>query len=79
MQTIGAFEAKTHFSSLLEKVQNGEHIVITKHGMPVAQLIPISKVNKSDLRRTIAAIKKFNSLHSLGELDWKTLRDEGRR
>jgi prevent-host-death family protein len=43
MHTVGAFEAKTHFSALLEKVEQGERVVITKHGRPVARLIPINE------------------------------------
>ena len=38
--TVGAFEAKTHFSSLLEKAQRGTVIVVTRRGKPVAQLGP---------------------------------------
>lgn len=40
MQSIGAFEAKTHFSELLVKVGHGESIIITKHGEEVAMLVP---------------------------------------
>ena len=39
-ETIGAFEAKTHFSRLLEKAQQGTIIVVTRRGKPVAQLGP---------------------------------------
>ena len=39
-ETIGAFEAKTHFSSLLEKAHQGAVIVVTRRGKPVAQLGP---------------------------------------
>ncbi|MGB4325619.1 MAG: type II toxin-antitoxin system prevent-host-death family antitoxin [Candidatus Nanopelagicales bacterium] len=38
--TVGAFEAKTHLSELLQRVEHGEHITITKHGRVVARLIP---------------------------------------
>ncbi|GHV75564.1 antitoxin [Spirochaetia bacterium] len=38
--TIGAFEAKTHFSELINEVQNGSDYVITKRGKPVAKVIP---------------------------------------
>ena len=40
---VGAYEAKTHFSALLEKVEAGEEVTITKHGTPVARLVPIKK------------------------------------
>ena len=39
MKTITAFEAKTKFGELLERVQNGEEIVITRHQKPVARLV----------------------------------------
>jgi prevent-host-death family protein len=39
-QQIGAFEAKTHFSRILEKAESGEDFVITKRGKPVAKIIP---------------------------------------
>jgi prevent-host-death family protein len=40
--TVGAFEAKTHLSALLERAEKGESITITKHGRPVARLVPVS-------------------------------------
>lgn len=45
-QTIGAFEAKTHLSELLEKVRRGARFVITKNGKEVAELKPVTKVKK---------------------------------
>jgi len=41
--TVGAFEAKTRLSDLLQKVEAGERVTITKHGRPVANLVPISE------------------------------------
>lgn len=43
MSEVGAFEAKTHLPKLLERVRQGERFVITKHGPPVAELIPLSR------------------------------------
>ena len=40
VKTVGAFEAKTHLSQLLDAVEAGERIVITRHGRPVAELSP---------------------------------------
>ncbi len=39
--TVGAFEAKTHLSELLARVEAGEQVTITKHGRPVARLVPV--------------------------------------
>ena len=43
METIGAFDAKTHLSALLERVAKGERITITRHGVPVAMLVPVQE------------------------------------
>ena len=42
MDTIGAYEAKTHLPSLLERVARGESLTITRHGKPVACLVPVA-------------------------------------
>ncbi|MDO8953812.1 MAG: type II toxin-antitoxin system Phd/YefM family antitoxin [Gammaproteobacteria bacterium] len=44
MLTVGSFEAKTHLSQLLEQVELGEEILITRHGHPIAKLVPIEPV-----------------------------------
>ena len=42
MEMIGAYEAQTHLSQLLDRVARGERLTITRHGKPVAQLIPVA-------------------------------------
>ena len=42
MEMIGAYEAKTHLPQLLDRVARGERLTITRHGKPVAQLIPVA-------------------------------------
>jgi prevent-host-death family protein len=78
MQTVGAFEAKTHFSALLNKVEKGEQIVITKHGRIVARLIPATASSHLRIKQAISELKALSQMHHLA-LDWKKLRDEGRR
>ncbi len=46
MGTVGAFEAKTHLSELLDRVSKGETITITRHGVPAALLIPVGEAEK---------------------------------
>lgn len=41
--TVGAFEAKTHLSALLQRVEAGEQITITKHGRAIARLVPVTE------------------------------------
>lgn len=78
MQTVGAFEAKTHFSALLDKVEKGEQIVITKHGRVVAKLVPATAANQLRIQQAISALKNLIHGHKLKD-DWKKLRDQGRR
>lgn len=78
--TIGAYEAKTHLSELLEKVEGGQEIVITKHGMAVARLVPVKK--KASAEERVAAIERIQELAaglSLGRLKINDLITEGRR
>jgi prevent-host-death family protein len=79
MITVGAFDAKTHLSTLLERVASGEHVVITKHGKPVARLIPESAAKRADMDDTIARLKAARDGIRLGDIPWKDLRDTGRR
>lgn len=78
MRAIGAFDAKTHFSSLLEQVEKGEQIIITKHGRAVAKLIPAEIVAKEDIHNAIEELKEFSKKHKLRG-NWKAFRDEGRK
>ena len=78
--TVGAYEAKTHLSELLEKVEAGEEITITKHGAPVAKLVPVKKEARPEERvAAIDRIQKLASGLSLGRLKVKDLIREGRR
>jgi prevent-host-death family protein len=51
--SVGAFEAKTHFSNLLDRVEHGDRIVITRHGREVAVLSPIEKRDTRNLSKII--------------------------
>lgn len=78
--TVGAYDAKTHFSELLEKVAAGEEITITRHGTPVARLVPVKKKYTPDERRAaIERIKKLSAGLSLGGLKIRDLINEGRK
>jgi prevent-host-death family protein len=78
MITVGACEAKTHLSALLDKFAAGEEVVITRHGKAVARLIPAEDADRGDVNAVIARLKTLRAGTVLGA-DWKRLRDEGRR
>jgi prevent-host-death family protein len=78
--TVGAYDAKTHFSELLEKVEAGEEITITKHGRPVARMVPVKRTySPAERREAIERIKKLSQGLSLGGLKIRDLINEGRR
>lgn len=79
MIEVGAFEAKTHLSSLLDRVVQGEEVVITRRGVPVARLVAAGEAQRVAAERVIEGIRSLRSGLKLGGLDWKKLRDEGRR
>ena len=78
--TVGAYQAKTHLSELLERVEAGDEITITKHGSPVAKLVPANKQSSADERTAaIQRIRTLSSGLSLGGLKVKDLIRQGRR
>ena len=79
MQSVGAYEAKTTLSKLLERVHKGETINITKHGVTVAVLQPPSMARKYDPRQAVEALRQFRSKHTLKGIPLKKMIEEGRR
>ncbi len=79
MSEVGVFEAKTHLPKLLERVQKGERFVITKHGNPVAELIPFRKRSPDKIRAAIENLKAFQKTHSLGGPSVREMIKEGRK
>ncbi len=79
MITIGAFEAKTHLPNLLKKVRQGENIIITKHGYPVAKLAPLEKKSTDDIKEKIKQLIDFRQGKRLGNLKIREMINEGRR
>ena len=79
MQTIQASEAKTHFLRLLDEVERGETVIITRHGKPVARVIPetaIDSARKARAAASILDIRQRTKPVSLREI--LSARDEGR-
>ena len=79
MKTVGTFEAKTHLSTLLEQVERGEEITISRHGKAVARLVPVGAVSRARLEDAVARLKAFREGRRLGDLSAKALIEEGRR
>jgi prevent-host-death family protein len=75
---IGAYEAKTHLPALLERVARGEEFTITKHGRPIARLVPVERTGPDRRREAIERLKLFREGQTL-DVPLKELIGEGRR
>ena len=82
MREVGAFEAKNKLGQLLDQVERGEEIVITRHGKQVARLVPPRQVvNRDRARAAIRRIRERGEKLKLGPFEWtewKSYRDQGR-
>ena len=84
MAKVTAFEAKTRFGELLERVARGEEVVITRHDKPVARLVPEGALRIEDIRRSIQGLRDLQqrirrrSKARLSDRDVRSAIDEGR-
>jgi prevent-host-death family protein len=82
MREIGAFEAKNKLGQLLDLVEQGEEITITRHGKEVARLVPPRPArNREQARAALQRMRERAQHNKFGRFDWdewKTYRDEGR-
>lgn len=77
MLEVGAYEAKTNLSRLLERVEGGERITLTRHGRPVAMLVPVEE--KRPPEDVVRDLKEFRRGRNLGGLSVRDMVEEGRR
>jgi len=80
-QSIGAFEAKTHFSQIIEKAERGEDFVITRRGKPVAKIIPFEQKKEMTWVEALEEFRKFRKLYrgEPGSFNIREAIEEGRR
>ncbi|HET6237017.1 MAG TPA: type II toxin-antitoxin system prevent-host-death family antitoxin [Acetobacteraceae bacterium] len=81
--SVGAYEAKVKLSELLDKVEHGEQVVITRHGKPIARLVP---EGGHDVAKAMAAVEGLLAIGKelaaqgvrVTQDDIRAMRDEGR-
>ena len=78
MREVGVYDVKTHLARLLAEVEAGETITITRHGKPVARLVPVGARRRSPAE-AVAAIREFSKTHTLGGISPRELINEGRK
>ena len=80
MASIGAFEAKTHLSDLLDRVARGEKITITRHGVPAALLVPVEeKEAKLSHGEIVEGMRALRKRVKRGKMSVREMVKEGRR
>ena len=80
MDSVGAFEAKTHLSDLLDRVIQGETITITRHGVPAAMLVPVEETGSKPTHQEV--VEGMRALRKRIKPDSMSVREmvhEGRR
>ena len=79
MDEVGAFETKNKLSALLERVERGEEILITRRGKPIAKLVPATpRAGPAAAREAAERILERSRSATLGELEIEDLIAEGR-
>jgi len=78
MREITAFEAKNKLGTVLDWVESGEEVLITRHGKTVARMVPARPADRDGARKAAANIRKRSVGVVLGDLEIDDLIDEGR-
>ena len=73
MESVGAFEAKSHLSALLDRVAKGERITITRHGVPAALLVPVVEAPAKLAHHEI--VEKMRALRAQVKPDEMSIRE----
>jgi prevent-host-death family protein len=79
MERIGIYDARSKLSELIERVQSGEEVVLTRHGEPVARLVPEKRRQKRSRAATVARIRALARKLDIRDIDIRKLIEEGRR
>ena len=80
METIGAFEAKTHLAALLDRVAKGEKITITRHGIPTAVLVPVAETEaRLSHKEIVEGMRELRKRVKPGKMSVREMVNEGRR
>ena len=79
MRTIGSYELKTHLSKILDEVEHGQTVVVTRHGKPIARISPSIEGSKERTRAAIKGLREFPRTRLPKGITVRSLIDEGRR
>lgn len=79
MITVGSYDAKTHLAELLDKVEAGEQVTITRHRRAVARMVPVNPARQQPVSDAIKTMRAFRQGHKLGKASLREMIEDGRR
>jgi prevent-host-death family protein len=80
MREIQASEAKARLPSLLDAVERGETVIITRHGKPIARIVPEADLRQAEFHRVISEIEEFRrTMPSISLEELLSARHEGHK
>ena len=79
MERIGIYDARARLSELIERVQSGEEVVLTRHGEPVARLVPATAGQRRSRAAAVTRIRALAKKLDIRDVDVRQLIEEGRR
>jgi prevent-host-death family protein len=77
-EELTSVEAKTNFGSVLDAVEGGEEVLVTRNGKQVARIVPVDAPAMTRAE-AMEQLVRFASGRTLGKLDWRAMRNEGRK
>ena len=85
--SVTALEAKTRFGQLLDRVSQGEEVIVTRHDKPVARILPAGRPAREEVRAAAEGLRELRQAiamrrgvqPALTDDDIKSLIEEGRR
>ena len=79
MSIVSSSQAKVHLPQLLNRIQQGEEITITRRGVPIAKLVPVNKSSRDEIQKAIEEIRRLRKGFTTGGISIKEMIEQGRK
>jgi prevent-host-death family protein len=79
MRRVGSYELKTHLSEVLDAVEHGQVVIVTRHGKPIARILPTEAAQRNEVGRAVRALLTFPRTPLPKGVTIRGLIEEGRR
>jgi len=79
MRTIGSYELKTHLSEILDEVEHGQSVIVTRHGKPIAKIVPDAAAAQDRTKLAVQSLLAFPRTRLPTGMTIRSLIEDGRR